>query len=275
MKPPYFDLLVAETAEEVTDCLKQFGTDSKILAGGQSLMAMLNMRLVKPNVLIDISRVRELEYIRRDGDFVEIGASVTQASLGEWEYFDQCLPLIGMALPHIGHFQTRNRGTVCGSVCHADPSSELPLMLATLGGEVVLSGGRKKRVIKAQDFQTGMLSTACGPDEFVTAVRFPIARSGQGFAFHEVARRHGDFAVVALAAIADGNGVRLGVGGVADRPNVITLGAEDGAALDDRLNEFAWSLGASDDIHASARYRRELVRRLGRNLVNEARDASS
>ncbi|WP_324752227.1 FAD binding domain-containing protein [Roseovarius sp. Pro17] len=275
MKPPSFDLVIAETARDVTACLKEHGTDAKIIAGGQSLMAMLNMRLVKPKVLIDISRVADLDYIRRDGDFVEIGATVIQAQLEDWPELHSALPIVAKAMPHIGHFQTRNRGTVCGSICHADPSSELPLLLATLGGEVVLTGQRGKRVLKADEFQTGMLSTACGEGEFVTAVRFPAAKAGQGFAFDEVARRHGDFAVVSLAAVATGQDVRLGVGGVADRPTVLELNSEQGSDLDDKLNAFAWALGASDDIHASARYRRELVRRLGKKLVNEARDAAS
>lgn len=275
MKPPYFDLLIAETVGDVTACLKQHGAEAKIIAGGQSLMAMLNMRLVKPEVLIDISRISELNYIRRDGADIEIGATVTQAELEKWEHLEADLPLLTRAIPHVGHFQTRNRGTVCGSICHSDPSSELPLSLATLGGSIILAGQRGKRTLPVDAFQTGMLSTACGSDEFVTAVRFPAAKPGQRHAFHEVARRHGDFAVVALAAVADGGAVRLGVGGVADRPSVLELDAGQMGDLDDRLNSFAWSLGASDDIHASARYRRELVRRLGKKLVNEVRDAAS
>ena len=274
MKPPLFDLLIAENVADVTTCLKQLGADAKIIAGGQSLMAMLNMRLVKPQVLIDISRLSELNYIRREGAVVEIGANVTQVQLENWVELGTTLPLLAQAIPHIGHFQTRNRGTVCGSICHSDPSSELPLLLATLGGEVVLAGQRGKRVLKADVFQTGMLSTACGPEEFVRAVRFPVTKPGQSHAFHEVARRHGDFAVVALAAVADGLNVRLGIGGVADRPTVLEVGDVQDAELDEKLNGFAWSLGASDDIHASARYRRELVRRLGKKLVNEVRNAS-
>lgn len=275
MKPPNFDLMIAETVGDAAACLKKYGTEAKIIAGGQSLMAMLNMRLVKPEVLIDISRIPDLNYIRRDGPDIEIGATVTQAQLENWEELETALPLLAQAIPHIGHFQTRNRGTVCGSICHSDPSSELPLSLATLGGSVILTGPGGKRTLPVDAFQTGMLSTACGPEEFVTAVRFPAARPGQRYAFHEVARRHGDFAVVALAAMADGGAVWLGVGGVADRPAVLELDAVKMADLDVRLNGFAWSLGASDDIHASARYRRELVRRLGRKLVNEVRDAAS
>lgn len=275
MKPPFFDLLVAESVKEVTSALHEHADDAKIIAGGQSLMAMLNMRLVKPSVLIDISRLSDLDYIRRDGHHVEIGASVTQTGLQTWSELGTALPLLEQALLYVGHFQTRNRGTVCGSICHSDPSSELPLCLATLGGEVVLTGRRRRRVLAAGEFQTGMLSTACKPGEFVSAVRFPVAREGQGHAFREVARRHGDFAVVSLAATVDAKGVKLGIGGLADTPTVLELESDDLHELDERLNAFAWSLGAGDDIHASARYRREMVRRLGKMTIGEARDAAA
>jgi 2-furoyl-CoA dehydrogenase FAD binding subunit len=235
---------------------------------------MLNMRLVRPEVLVDISRVAALDYIREDGGHVEIGAATTQATLQGWPQLAARLPLLARALPHVGHFQTRNRGTVCGSICHADPSSELPLCLATLGGSVVLTRHRGRRVLDAAAFQTGLLSTACEPGEFVSAVRFPVARSGQGHAFREIARRHGDFAIVALAAVAEAGRVRLGVGGVADRPRLIEVDASRPTELDPALNAFAWSLGASDDIHASAHYRRELVRRLGRQTIEEALHAA-
>src|SRR5690606_32200022 len=119
---------------------------------------------------------------------------------------------------HIGHFQTRNRGTVCGSLAHADPSSELPPALALLEGEVVLRSARKSRTMRAAEFQTGMLSTARREDEIIIAARFPNAKAGMRFAFREIARRHGDFAIVALAAMHDGKETRLAVGGAADRP---------------------------------------------------------
>ena len=275
MKPPYFDLLVPETVKTVTAALKEYGENAKIIAGGQSLMALLNMRLVKPQMLIDISRLSDLHYIRKDSDVVEIGSAVTQAELEDWSDLKTELPLLADMLPYVGHFQTRNRGTVCGSLCHADPSSELPLALAILGGEVVLTSQRGKRILKAHEFQVGMLSTACKPTEFVSAVRFPVARSGQGYAFREVARRHGDFAVVALAAVADDKRVRMGVGGVAEKPAILDLPHYDEGELDKRLNDFAWSLAARDDIHSSARYRRELVRRLGRTTMEEAHNAAA
>ena len=185
------------------------------------------------------------------------------------------MPLLALAMPHIGHFQTRNRGTVCGSLAHADPSSELPLALATLGGEVVLQSRKARRVLAASAFQTGMLSTARQPDEMVVAARFPVAKPATGVAFREIARRHGDFAVVALAAVAQDGSVRLGVGGMADTPTVRSFDGLDGGPLDEALNAFAWDLGGADDIHASARYRRDMVRRIGRKVIEEARHAAA
>jgi 2-furoyl-CoA dehydrogenase FAD binding subunit len=271
MKPAPFDYVVAESLDEALDALATAGDGGRVIAGGQSLMAILNMRLSRPELLIDITRIPGLNEIRRQGDFVEIGAAVTQAMLLDWPALKNTLPLLALALPHVGHIQTRNRGTVCGSLCHADPSSEIPLALATLEGEVVLqskSGGR--RTLKASEFQVGMLTTAKRPDEIAVAARFPVRKPGSGYAFTEFNRRHGDFAIVALAAVADKNSVRLGVGGVADIPTVRDFAALSGAALDEALNAFAWDCGGYDDIHATARHRRELVRRLGRKVIEEA-----
>ena len=273
MKPAAFDYVRAESVEEAAEALKQYGGDAKVLAGGQSLMPMMNMRLVRPAAVVDIGRIGDLKTIAVRGDRIEIGAGVTQAELGNWKDLARQSPLLAKALPHIGHIQTRNKGTVCGSLAHSDPSSELPLCLATLGGEVELRRGMTARTLNASEFQTEMLTTACEPDEMVTAARFPVARKSAGHAFTEIARRHGDFAIVALAAVAWNGTVRLGVGGVADTPQVREWEGLEGEAIDDALNAFAWEMGGSDDIHATARYRREMVRRLGRKLIEEARDA--
>jgi len=270
MKPAAFDLVIAETLDEALDCLAAHGGDAKIMAGGQSLMAMLNVRLATPGTVIDISRIAELASIREAGGFVEVGAMTTQAELLAWPRLAQTVPLLAQAMPHIGHFQTRNRGTVCGSICHADPSSELPLVLAVLGGDVVLRRKRGRRVVPVSEFQTGMLSTARQPEEIAVAVRFPVRRAGQGFAFREIARRHGDFAIVALAAVATDASVRLGVGGLADKPALRDFQQFTDAALDSALNDFAWEMGGADDIHATARYRREMVRRIGKTIILEA-----
>ncbi len=271
MKPRAFDYVRAETLDEALDELADGGEDARILAGGQSLVAILNFRLAEPSVLIDISRIGELGYIKADGDMIEIGAAATQAELQDWPGLSHEAPLLAQAIPYLGHFQTRNRGTVCGSLAHADPSSELPLCLATLEGEVVLRSTSGTRTLEAGEFQTGMLSTAGRADEIVVAARYPAKRAGEGFAFTEMAQRRGDFAIVAVAAMARNGTVRLGVGGVADAPVVRQWDGIEGDALDDALNALAWDLGGYDDIHATARYRRELVRRLGRRVIEEAR----
>lgn len=270
MKPKGFDYLKVSTSKEAVDALADGGEDARIIAGGMSLVPMLNFRLAEPQILIDISKSDSMNYIRTEGGAVEIGASTRQAQLERWDQLADQLPLIKAALPYIGHYQTRARGTICGSLAHADPSSELPLCLATLGGEVVLRSAGGDRVLAAAEFQTGMLSVAKRPDEMVAAARYPVKKPDEGYAFTEMAQRRGDFAIVALAAVASASKIRLGVGGVADKPTVREWDMLEGDALDDALNEFAWELGGYDDIHATARYRRELVRRLGRRVIEEA-----
>ena len=271
MKPAPFDFVSPDSLEEALAVLAETGEDARILAGGQTLTPMLNMRLVEPAVLIDISRLQTLDYVRRENGHIELGAAATQAALEAWPDLPACAPLLAQALPHVGHFQTRNRGTVCGSLAFADPSAELPLCLALLEGEVVLQSSARLRVVKAADFQLGMLSTARESDEMIIAARFPVAEAGTGYAFTEMALRHGDFALAAMAVMARKGSLRIAVGGVADRPVARDYPADlGGDALDDALNDLAWDLAAADDHHATARYRRELVRRLGRKTVEEA-----
>jgi 2-furoyl-CoA dehydrogenase FAD binding subunit len=267
MKPAPFDYVRADSADEAVAILAELGDEARVLAGGQSLMAMLNMRLAQPGTLVDIHRAADLAGIRVEDDHLVVRAAVTQAVLGRHPGLAQSLPLVAQALPHIGHWQTRNRGTVCGSIAHADPSAELPLCLATLEGDVVLRSSAGHRTLGAVEFLAGTLQTARAPTELVEEVCFPIARGGERHGFTEVAMRHGDFAIVALAAVVDPAGIRLGVGGVADRPHVARWPRLAGAALDDALNELAWTLGARDDHHASAAYRRHAVRTLGKRLI--------
>jgi 2-furoyl-CoA dehydrogenase FAD binding subunit len=271
MKPKAFDYLKVASSAEAVEALADGGEDARILAGGMSLVPMLNFRLVEPQILIDISRVEPLDYIRAAHDYVEVGAATRQTQLEHWGELAADVPLLKAAFPFIGHYQTRAKGTVCGSLAHADPSSELPLCLATLGGSVVLRSTAGERVLKADEFQTGMLSVAKRADEMVVAARYPLKKAGEGYAFTEMAQRRGDFAIVAVAAVASASKIRLGVGGVADKPAVRDWDMLEGDALDDALNAFAWDLGGYDDIHATARYRRELVRRLGRRVIEEAK----
>ncbi|MSQ20285.1 MAG: carbon monoxide dehydrogenase [Betaproteobacteria bacterium] len=271
MKPAQFDYLRAGSIEEVVSHLETYGDRARIMAGGQTLMPMLNFRLVEPELIIDITGIAPLAHIRMSGPWVEIGAAVTQSSLLDWSDLSREVPLVAAALPWVGHFQTRNRGTVCGSIAHADPSSELPLVLAVLGGAIDLASKRGTRTLKVSEFQLGMLTTARAPDELITSVRFPRAKKGEGYVFREVARRHGDFAIVSLAGMAVAGQVVLGVGGVAGSPTVRAFGTLKDAALDDALNAFAWEMGGHDDVHATARYRRDLVRMLGKQVIEEAR----
>jgi len=272
MKPRPFDYVRPDTVDEAVAVLAEHGEAARVLAGGQSLVAMLNLRLVAADVLVDIGRMRELDAIRDLGDTIEVGAAVTQNKLLGWPQLAAKLPLLAAALPCVGHFQTRNKGTVCGSIAHADPSSEIPLALAVLEGEVVLRSARGTRVLPAGKFQRDILTTDCQPDELIAAVRFPVMASRR-VAFREVARRHGDFAIIAVAAvIEDEKTVRLGIGGIAGTPVVRRIpvnGAEDA------LEALVLLIEGYDDLHASAGLRRDMLRRLAPAVIAEAQQCAA
>jgi 2-furoyl-CoA dehydrogenase FAD binding subunit len=304
MKPRPFDYVRPDTVEEVLALLAEFGDDARILAGGQSLVPMLNLRLIDAKVLIDVSRIAELDVIRnfseageiddamqeplpaaargglqvienpRPHEKVEIGAAVTQNQLMAWPQLAQKLPLLAAALPFVGHFQTRNKGTVCGSIAHADPSAELPLALAVLEGEVVLRSQRGSRVLRAAQFQKDMLTTARAADELITAVRFSVT-AGQGVAFREVARRHGDFAIIAVAAIATGKWVHLGIGGLTGQPAVSGFRPEHIHHMPDWFETWLGQIEGYDDLHASAAMRRDLCRNLVPDVIAEAQQCAA
>jgi 2-furoyl-CoA dehydrogenase FAD binding subunit len=299
MKPRPFDYVRPDTVEEAVALLAEYGDDARILAGGQSLVPMLNLRLVDASVLIDISRIGELDVIRNfseAGDVediveetrsakvrgglrvienpqphenVEIGAAVTQNKLMAWPQLSQKLPLLAAGLPFVGHFQTRNKGTVCGSIAHADPSAELPLALAVLEGEVVLRSQKGSRVLRAAQFQKDMLTTARAPDELVTAVRFPVT-VGQGAAFREVARRHGDFAIIAVAAVATDKWFSVGIGGLTGQPVVSGVRTDYIHHMPDWFETWLGQIEGYDDLHASAAMRRDLCRNLAPDVIAEA-----
>ena len=270
MKPAPFDYVRAETVEEAASVLHERGAEARILAGGQTLVPMLSMRLAKPAILIDIMRVPSLSTLAAEKEAIVIPAGVRQqATLARSALRDE-VPLLAAALPWVGHFQTRNKGTVCGSVAHADPTSEIPLSLAVLEGEVVLRSSRGTRVLAADDFQQGMLATAREPDELITAVRFAVMAGGVGF--REVARRHGDFAIVAVAAVVEAAGsIRIGVAGMADRPAVRRIKADGPSGIRDAIERLAWQLEGYEDVHASARMRRDLLRGIAPAVIEEAR----
>jgi 2-furoyl-CoA dehydrogenase FAD binding subunit len=270
MKPAPFDYVRAESVDEALDVLAQTGGDARILAGGQSLLPMLNMRLARPVVVIDVMRVAALQKVDDRGGALAVYAGVRQVEIERRPNLAKEQPLLAAALRFVGHAQTRSRGTLCGSIAHADPSAELPLVLVARGGSVHLRSRKTKRKVAAEDFFTGMMTTDRRDDELIEAITFPPKAPATGYAFREVARRHGDFAIVACAAIVDTKSARLAIGGVAERPVVRAMPLPGSSALDDALNEFAWSLEARDDLHASARYRRELVRRIGRSTLEGA-----
>ncbi len=270
MKPPVFDYAFVEHLDEVVELLAADGGEARLLAGGQSLIAMLNMRLIQPALVVDISRLPDHDFITLKEGVVEIGCTVTQSDLQLWPGLAESLPLLKRALPWVGHRQTRNKGTVCGSIAHADPSAELPLCLAALNGEAVLYSSRGERVLAAHELQVGTLETACKPDEMIRALRFPRAVPGVGYGFGEVAYRHGDFAIVAIAVLASTEGVRIAVGGVSEKPEICEWPLMEDRFLNDALNDLAWKFGTTEDQHATAYYRRSLIRKLGRRVVGEA-----
>jgi 2-furoyl-CoA dehydrogenase FAD binding subunit len=271
VKPARFDYVRAESLAEAHDVLMAEGSDATVLAGGQSLLPLLSTRLARPKVVIDIMHIPGLDIIAPAGDAIRIGAAVRQAKLAAWRELPGAQPLLARALPFVGHAQTRSRGTVCGSVAHADPSAEIPLVLLALAGEIILSSRQGQRRVPAGEFFTGLMSTARHDDQLIEAVVVPRRRPDHGYAFQEFARRHGDFAIVACAAIAGKDEARLAIGGVADRPVAYEGLPLDGTALEDALDRIARDLEARDDLHATADYRRHLVRRLGRTTIVEAR----
>src|SRR5215831_9364679 len=201
MKPPRFHYCAPYMLDEALALLDQNREDTKVLAGGQSFVPLLNMRLAFPSYLVDINRIAELNYIEQEDGYVAIGATVRQRQVERSLFVQYKHPLLVEVIKHIGHMQIRNRGTVVGSVAHADPAAELPALLSCLNGEVLVQSIHGERVIKAEEFFTGYLSTAIEPGEMLTEVRFPLLAPRAGWAFLEFARRSGDYALVGAAAI--------------------------------------------------------------------------
>lgn len=287
MKAAPFSYVRPTSPADVVAELSTSGGDAKVLAGGQSLMPVLAMRLGRPTTLIDITRVQQWRRIAA-GSEVRIGAAVRQRAVERRP--DLTVPLLARALPWIGHREVRSRGTVCGSLAHADPASELPAVALVLDARMSIRGPAGTREVPAEEFFRGAMSTAIETGEVLQHVTFPRRRPGEGFGFAEIARRHGDFALVGVATrvLVDGHRIvsaRLGAFGVSDRPvvaDVTTEMAEPlGAALDggprepvaDALRDVARQLVTTGgDKHASAGYRRRLLRTLGaRELLAAAR----
>jgi carbon-monoxide dehydrogenase medium subunit len=284
MKPARFDYHAPTTIDEVLELLAAHQDDAKVLAGGQSLVPMLALRLARFDHLVDLQRVEALRPISANGELV-VGAMATQASIGRSDAVATGAALLHRATPLIGHHQIRNRGTLGGSVCHADPASEYPAVLVALGARLDIASARGTRTEAAADFFEGTWSTTIAADEMLTAVRFPRWEGRTGCAIDEVARRHGDFALVgAAAAVAfddDDRVTRAGLGlfGVASTPHGATeaaslvgrrrteITAGDLASLGESV---ASALDPPDDVHASGRYRRRVASRLVPRVLQQA-----
>ncbi|TQM44926.1 FAD binding domain-containing protein [Pseudonocardia cypriaca] len=266
MKAPPFAYVRPATLDDVLGELA--GGDAKVLAGGQSLVPVLAMRLGRPATLVDIGAVRELHAVEsRDG--LRVGAAVRQRTI-ERSAEARAVPLIGMALPFVGHRELRSRGTVVGSLAHADPAAELPAVAACLEASIEVAGPAGRRTVPATEFFTGAMTTGAGPEDVVVAVTFPAARPGEGFGFAEIARRHGDFALAGVAAR-----VRVGADGAVEQARITGFGISDRPVTRDvtalvrehpteeRLRPETARLAAEvvdtgGDAHGSTGYRRRL-----------------
>jgi carbon-monoxide dehydrogenase medium subunit len=284
MKPPSFDYAAPKTVGEAVALLQQHEGEAKILAGGQSLMPLLNMRLARPGLLVDAARVDGLDFIREIDGSVAIGAMTRQRSVEFSELVRTRHPLLHAATHHIAHPQNRNQGTVGGSLAHADPAAELPATALALDAEFRAVGPNGERRIKAADFFVTYLTTALEPSEVLTEVRFPALPGRAGWSFMELARRHGDFALAGVVTYLtlDGgmrcSGARIVLFGVGATP-VRAAAAERllvGDTLGDTLFEHAGRTASEEideplsDVHASAEYRRDLARVLTRRALAEA-----
>jgi aerobic carbon-monoxide dehydrogenase medium subunit len=271
VKPPPLRLQRPRSLEDAIALLAQHGDDAKVISGGQSIVPMLNFRLAAPPVLVDLNQLHWLAGIGIAEGAVRVGALCRQRDLElHGAALDAC-PLLRLALPYVGHVATRNRGTVGGSIAHADAAAELPLLLQTLAGAVEVTGPSGVRLVTADEFFVSHLTSCLEADEIVTEVRFPVTGAGWGAGFAEVAPRHGDYAVCAAAcALRIEGGVvaeaRVGAGAVSDRP--LRLPAAESALVGSRCEPEALSAAAgearrgvdpSDGLHASAEYRRHLT----------------
>jgi carbon-monoxide dehydrogenase medium subunit len=282
MKPPPFSYHDPRTIGDVVGLLARL-ENAKLLAGGQSLMPMLNMRFVLPDHVIDLNRVEGLSYIRETGGAIEIGGMTRQRDLEFSEVVRARCPLMHEAIRLVGHRQTRNRGTIGGSLCHLDPSAELVSVAAALDATVMVAGPKGAREVPFADFPVAFMTPAIEPDELLTAVRFPDWPGGHGHAFVEFSRRHGDFAIASAAALltedASGRITRacLTLGGIATAP-IRAREVEQalvGQMPDDKLLREACGscrkFEALEDVHAPASYRQHLAAVLSRRALEQAR----
>ncbi|HYM90673.1 MAG TPA: xanthine dehydrogenase family protein subunit M [bacterium] len=282
MKPAQFDYLCPRTVDEAVDLLARHGDDAKVLAGGQSLVPLMNMRLARPAVIIDINRIAALEYLREEHGVLRLGALTRQRAAERSPLVADRCPLLRDALRLVGHVQIRNRGTIGGSIAHADPAAELTAILVALDGEITVRSARGTRVIPAADLFVTYLTTSLDPRELLVEVRIPALPRGAGWSWMEIARRHGDFALAGVGvvltvrrgAIAEARIALTGVGPTpvrAARAERLLVGRGPSEAL---WGEAAEAVRAAvtpeEDIHASAEYRKHVSGVLAQRALREA-----
>ena len=271
MKPAKFDYHAPASVEEALALLQRYGGDAKVLAGGQSLMPLLNFRLSRPAALVDLNRIASLAYVSEHDGQVRLGAMTRQRTIEFSPVVARRLPLLREATRWVGHLPIRTRGTIGGSLAHADPSAEYPAVLTALEGEVVARGPRGERVVKAADLFQTYLTTSLAPEEILVEVRLGAMPTGAGYALEEFARRHGDFAIVGIAALIVREGrrctrARLATAGTGPVPVRLRAAEEilerdglDDAAIDAAARRASELVSPDSDLHASADYRRHLT----------------
>lgn len=282
MKPAPFEYLAPENVDDALALLDRHGENAKVLAGGQSLVPVLNFRLGRYDYLIDINRIGALSYIRAEGDWLLIGALTRQRTIEASELVARAAPLLSEVTRHIAHLPIRTRGTIGGSLSHADPAAEDPATMLALDAEFELESRSGRRWLKANEFFLGPMSTALQPNELLTGIRIPACKPNQSFAFEEVSRRRGDFAIIGVAAAVTWDGKKIaqariaacGLEGGAVRLTCAeqTLDGEEASpdVLARAAQVAAQSVAAQDDLHATADYRRHLVEQLVRDVVARA-----
>jgi aerobic carbon-monoxide dehydrogenase medium subunit len=280
VKPAPFAYAKARSVDHAIELLARPDGEARLLAGGQSLIATLNMRLSAPKLLIDLNGIGGLAGISVKNGMLEIGALTRHAEVERSADIARHAPLIALAMPHIGHAAIRNRGTFGGSVAFADPAAELPACLLALGGDVDIAGPQGKRTVKADDFFKGLFETALGPTDVLTAIRVPAATNDMRVGFAEYARRHGDYAMVGLAASAKANGkgltdIRLAYFGVGNTPLRAKKAeaALAGGNVDDAVKALASDLDPPADVQATGPTKKHLAGVLLRRVARQFMEA--
>ena len=276
MKPAAFEYVAPISLDEAVAALAEHGEDAKVLAGGQSLIPLLSLRLSRPTALVDLNDVDELQHLTVNGS-VRVGAMTRHRHVEHSAEIAASAPLLAAAVPYIGHAAIRTRGTIGGSLAHADPAAELPAVAVALDAVFAVRSLRGTRTITARDFFDGYFTTTLAPDEVLTEITFPAAPPGTKVSVQEMARRHGDFAMVAVVAQQDPDGdTRLALVNVADKPYRATeaeAAARAGADPEEIADLATRDLEPATDLHATSAYRKHVARVLVRRALTELRGA--